>query len=129
MTKDGRSYNHGEHPNSEKGRFKKGQQPPVGSGRKKGTKNRNTIIRAVLGQLVSGSVDGGEKKISITEASLLRLSQKALGGDLPSIKLVMALWKEAEDALANEREAEYPFSDADRHVIEDIYARMKACEE
>jgi hypothetical protein len=43
--------------------------------------------------------------------------------------MVMAFWKEAEDALANEREAEYPFRDeVDRQVIEEMYARMKASE-
>ena len=99
------------------------------AGRPKGSRNRNKVIRAVLGQLVSGDVDGSKKRLAITEASLLRLSQKALGGDLKAIQMVLALWKESEDAIAAEREAQYPFSDSDRQVIEDIYARMKACED
>lgn len=119
---------------------KTGRTPPVQhqfkqgksgnpAGRPKGSPNRNRVIRAVLGKLVSGDIDGSKKKLAITEASLLRLSQKALGGDLKAIQMVLALWKESEDSIAAEREAQFPFSDSDRQVIEDIYARMKACED
>lgn len=115
--------------NSAVTQFKSGGPSPNPKGRPLGSKNRNATIRTVLGKLVVGDVDGQQKKIPITEASLLRLAQKALTGDLAAIKMVMALWKEAEDALANEREAEYPFRDEiDRQVIDEIYTRMKASE-
>ncbi len=97
-------------------------------GRPKGSKNRHSIIRKVLGQLVSGDLDGRKKKITVTEASLLRLSQKALNGETQAINTILALWKETEDALEAEHEAQYPFNDADRTVIDDVYARMKASE-
>ncbi len=128
MAEEGKS-GPGQNPNSKATRFPKGGSSPNPKGRPLGSKNRNSTIRAVLGQLVGGDVDGQKKKITITEASLLKLSQKALSGHLPSIKLVLSLWKGAEDALAADREAEYPFKEAvDRQVIDEIYARMKASE-
>lgn len=116
----------GKSEGSAKTQFRKGGPSPHPAGRPKNSPNRNRIIRKVLGQLVTGDVDGRRKKVPITEASLLRLSQAALKGDLKAIQMVLMLWKESEDAIADEREAEYPFTDADRTVIEDIYARLKA---
>jgi hypothetical protein len=97
-------------------------------GRPPGSPNRNSLIRKVLGEFVTADLGGHKKKISVTEASLRRLSQAALKGDQRAIASILQLWKESEDAMAAERETEYPFSEADRQVIEDIYARMKTCE-
>jgi len=118
----------GQNPRSAANRFRKGAPSPNPTGRPKGSKNRNAVIRKVLDQVVTGDLAGKKKQISVTEASLLRLSQKALTGDLKAIQMVLTLWKEAEDALATGDEARYPFSDADREVIEAIHARLIASE-
>ena len=98
-------------------------------GRPRGSENRNKVIRDVLGKIVTGDMDGKKKRISITEASLLRLAQKAMTGDLKAIQMVLTLWKESEDSYAEGNSNQYPLSDADRAVIDEIYARMKASQE
>ena len=108
--------------------FKRGQSGNP-KGRPPGSSNRNAVIRKVLGQVVSARLGGETKKISVTEASLRRLAQSALEGDRKAIGDVLRLWKESEDAAQAEMDARYPFSDADRQVIEQVYARMKKCEE
>lgn len=118
----------GKNPRSAAKRFKSGGPSANPKGRPKGSKNRNTIIRKVLNQVVAGDIEGRQKRVTVTEASLLRLSQLALQGNLQAIHSILALWKESEDAIAAEREADYPYSEADRQVIDDVYARMKDCE-
>lgn len=97
-------------------------------GRPKGSQNRHTTIRKVLSQIVNADFGNKRKKISVSEASLQRLAQIALSGDRAAISNILALWKETEDTLAAERDSVYPFTEADREVIEAIYARMKACQ-
>jgi hypothetical protein len=118
----------GKNPRSVTTQFKKGAPSPNPDGRPSGSPNRNKVIREVLSKFVTGDMDGRKKKIAITEASLLRLSQKALAGELKAIQMVLALWKETEDAIAEQRGAQYPFNESDRSVIEEIYARMKVSE-
>lgn len=108
-------------------RFKPGESGNK-QGRPKGSKNRNSVILKVLGEVVTADLGGHKKKIPVTEASLRRLSQMALKGDRQSIAAILQLWKESEDALAAQRETEYPFSEVDRQVIEDIYTRMKSAQ-
>lgn len=114
---------------SKKTQFQPGEPPPKGSGRKKGTPNRSTIIREVLSKVVTGDVGGEKTKIKLTKGILLTLAKEALTGDLKAIQMMLALWKESEDEIAAERQAIYPFNESDRQMIEGIYARMKACEE
>lgn len=118
----------GKNPSSAATRFRKGSPSPNPAGRPKGSKSRNAVIRKVLDQVVTGDLDGKKKKIAVTEASLLRLSQLALKGDLRALNTILALWKESEDAMADAEDRQYPFSDADREVIEAIHARMIASE-
>ena len=119
----------GRSPGSAATQFKKGAPSPNKKGRPSGSKNRHTTIRKVLGELVAAKFGGKRRKITVTEAALRRLTQKALDGDNHAIRGVLQLWEETEDAMNAALEAEYPFSDADRQVIADIHARMKACEE
>jgi hypothetical protein len=107
--------------------FKPGQSGNR-KGRPKGSRNRNCVILKVLGEVVTADLGGQKRRISVTEASLRRLSQMALKGDRQSIAAILQLWKESEDALAAQQEAQYPLSEADRQVIEDIYARMRAAQ-
>jgi hypothetical protein len=120
--------NRGKSPGSEKTRFKEGTSGNPG-GRPQCSKNRSAIIRKVLGQVVTGEVDGRKKKIALSEAILLRAARDALNGNAAAIKTVLMLWKESEDAAAAEFEAEYPYNEKDHQVIDECYARMKACEE
>jgi hypothetical protein len=127
MTDDKPSYGRGKNPNSRKGQIKKGERRP-GAGRPSGSPNRNSIIRKVLGQVIADDVGGKTRKMAVSEASLLKLAQQALAGDLKAIKMVLELWKDSEEGIARERETQYAFTDADRPVIEEMYRRMKAVE-
>jgi Family of unknown function (DUF5681) len=122
-----KSTKRGRSPGSAATQFGEGKSGNI-KGRPKGSPNRNAIIRKVLNQVVTGDVGGKKKKVTITEASLLRLSQMALDRNLGAIRDVLQLWKESEEALAAERENQFPFSDTDRAVIAAMYTRMKASE-
>src|SRR4051794_10223488 len=98
----------GENPNSAAVRWKTGGPSPNPSGRPKGSKNRGAIIRKVLEQVVTGEIGGQRKKLKLTEAVLLKLSQQALSGDKKAVAMVLSLWKESEESIEREREAEYP---------------------
>ncbi|MEJ0041254.1 MAG: DUF5681 domain-containing protein [Rhizomicrobium sp.] len=123
-----KATNRGRSPNSLATRFKKGARSPNPDGRPAGTPNRSSILRKVLEQFIVGDIGGQRKRIKLTEAVLLKLSQQALAGDKKAMGMVLDLWKESEEKMESEREAEYPFSEPDRTVIEEIYARMKATE-
>lgn len=119
-------YGRGQHPNSKKTRTQPGEKRS--SGRRPGSPNRNSVIRKVLGQVITGEAGGKKLKVTVTEGSLLKLAKAALEGDLKAINIVLTLWKESEDSIAKEKEREYPMSEADREVIEEMYRRMKAVE-
>lgn len=126
---DEKTYKRGEHPKSATTRFKAGQPPSPKAGRKKGVLNRRTIIRNALNKVIVGEVAGKTKKLKLNAALMLKLSQSALKGDIKSIQILLNLWQEVENEDTAEREAAYPLSEIDRAVIEEMYKRMKACEE
>jgi Family of unknown function (DUF5681) len=122
-----KSTKRGKSPGSAATQFGEGRSGNT-KGRPKGSPNRNAIIRKVLSQVVTGDVGGKKKKVTVTVASVLRLSQMALQGNIAAIKEVLRLWKESTDELEAERENQFPFGEADRNVIAAMHARMKASE-
>lgn len=58
--------------------FKKGNKP-VGSGRKKGSKNYATLVAEVMESRVSVTIEGKRRRIPVKEALLLRATGRALG--------------------------------------------------
>ncbi|MDH3581687.1 MAG: DUF5681 domain-containing protein [Hyphomicrobiales bacterium] len=71
-------------------RFKPGQSGNR-KGRPKGTKNFATDVRATLASKVRVTRDGSSRKISTQEAMLMRLREKALGGDVRAIDQLVGL--------------------------------------
>ncbi len=124
-----KSNNRGKNPNSAATRFKKGAPSPNPTGRPRGSKNRNAIIRKALDRIVTGEVGGEVKKLRLTEALLVKLSQSALKGNHKSLQTLFALWKETADDAEADRHTVYPFTDADRQMIRDIFVRMNASKE
>jgi len=110
-------------------RFKKGRPSPNAKGRPKGSTNRHATILKVLNDVVSANLGGKKRNITVTEGALRRLAQEALNGKPAAISRVLELWKETEDAMQKSSEAKYPFNEADRQMIEDMYSRMQACKE
>lgn len=71
-------------------RFKPGQSGNP-KGRPKGTRNFRTDVKATLESRVNVTKDGKRRKISTQEATLLRLTEKALNGDIRALNQLLAL--------------------------------------
>lgn len=110
-------------------RFKKGAPSPNAKGRPRGSLNRSKIISEVLALSVPANVDGKRKKIPVSKASLLKLVHLAVNGDRQAINDVLRLWKENDDEIRAEMEAQYVLTEADQAIIAEMHARMKACKE
>ena len=80
--------------------FKPGQSG-YPKGRPKGSRNFKTAVKATLKAPVKVTRDGKSRKVSTLEAMLLRLREKALGGDLRALDRLLQLAQAySEDELA-----------------------------
>ncbi len=89
-----------------KGMFKKGQSGNP-KGRPKGVKNFQTELRSVLRSKVTVTVAGKPKSVSVVEAALMRLREKALKGDQRALEIVLGYAQESSnrsDAHLRERQ-------------------------
>lgn len=58
-----------------------------GKGRKKGSRNRSTIVREILEQIINGEdLSGNEEAMQVEKAITLAQIRKALGGDTMAYK-------------------------------------------
>jgi len=71
-------------------RFRPGQSGNP-RGRPKGRRNIASQLEDVLSQRVTVTINGKRKRVRTDMAMLLRLREKALGGDFKALKLVLAL--------------------------------------
>lgn len=69
--------------------FKKGQSGNP-RGRPKGSTLRSAVEK-VLDRAVTVTIDGERRKVPITEALVMQLAQRALGGDLPAAREVLKI--------------------------------------
>jgi len=80
--------------------FKPGQSGHK-EGRPKGSRNLKSLVKATLKAPVRVTSDGKSRKVSTLEAMLLRLREKALGGDLRALERWLQLAQVfCEDELA-----------------------------
>jgi hypothetical protein len=70
--------------------FKKGQ-PGNPKGRPRGKRNMASLVSDVLAQKVTITANGKRKRVSSETALLLRLREKALGGDLRALQILLSL--------------------------------------
>jgi len=86
------------------------------SGRPKGSGGLKTSLDKILRRKVQLKVDGRRRKVPVTEAVLLQLSHKALGGDPVAIReylrIAMIHGGEADEARALDEANLEPFVDA-----------------
>lgn len=68
---------------------KKGEPKTPGSGRKKGTPNRSTIAKLVLGVKKKVLVDGKEQILTVEEIMTRAIAIKASSGDVNSYKALL----------------------------------------
>ena len=72
--------------------FKPGQSGNP-NGRPKGARNLKTEIREVMQSTVTVTQDGKRKKISTRKAVVLRLTEKALSGNVQATRVLIDLMK------------------------------------
>ncbi|MEJ6595273.1 DUF5681 domain-containing protein [Parasphingorhabdus sp.] len=70
--------------------FKKGQSGNA-KGRPRGKRNMASLVGDVLAQKVTVTANGKRKRVSSETALLLRLREKALGGDLRALQIMLSL--------------------------------------
>ena len=71
-------------------RFKQGQSGNP-RGRPKNRRNMSTVLKEILQEKVTVTLNGKRRKVSSETAILLRLREKALGGDLRSNSTMFSL--------------------------------------
>ena len=109
-------------------RFRKGdgRKRP---GRPKGSKNIATLVLEAAHAQIEVTIDGKKRKISKAQSAAIQLANAGAMGNskllLKFIDLIAAIEARAEAA----RPAEYPFSDADKAVIQEIYKRLRPNDE
>ena len=71
-------------------------------GRPKGSRNRGSIIRNIMGREVAVRENGKDRKITVFEALAEKMVAKALNGSMnDQVKLIQVLEKHAPDMLAD----------------------------
>jgi len=104
--------------------FKKGQSGNK-KGRPKGARNFKTDVIEVLTMPVPVTENGRKRTISTQRATLLRLREKGLNGEIKAIDRLMALAgvHNAEDLASDAQEQ---LSDTDQEIIDHFLARHNA---
>jgi hypothetical protein len=97
-------------------------------GRPKGRKNLATIMMEAARGQVTATMDGKPRKINKIQATAMQLATKAAAGDSASIARFLDWMDELEARAAAAKPEAFPFSEADRAVIREVYTRMQLCE-
>lgn len=105
-------------------RFRKGKSGNP-KGRPKGHKNFKSDLLSTLRAPVQVTEKGKQKKISTQKAVLLRLREKALGGDRGSMDKLIDLARAMNDEEFNEAVAE-PLSSSDRAILDGYLERQRS---
>jgi hypothetical protein len=76
--------------------FKKGRSGNP-KGRPKGSKNFGTQVASTFARKISVHEKGRERRISMAEAILLKLSARAIAGDMAAVRAAIALLQVSQD--------------------------------
>ena len=90
MAEDGTSFGVGYGRPPVAHRFRPGQSGNP-RGRPRGKQGIATAIDALMQHKVSVTLNGRKRKVSVSEAMLMRVREKALGGDMKAISMLLAL--------------------------------------
>ena len=108
-------------------KFQKGQSGNP-KGRPRGSLNRATIARKVMGQTVAVVRDGRRKRISVHEAVLTRHANKALNeGDTRSAQLLLNEMRLADKSGEGTDPALQPLDEDDLGVVHTLIERIRRC--
>jgi hypothetical protein len=104
-------------------RFKKGNP----GGRPRAARNLKTLLAEALEKRITvAGEDGKRRKISKRELGIARLADRFAEGDRHAIKLLLDLALELERRTPPEPAERPPLDDADKIVIENLLARLRA---
>ena len=116
-----RPYAVGKGKPPEHSRFGKGQ-PTDRGGRRKGSKNADTLLSEALDQKVSITENGKERRITKLQASIMQVVNQAAKGDLRAFGIIIPLLREL-NAKADPAATE-PLKAEDRQFLESLIATM-----
>jgi hypothetical protein len=105
-------------------RFLKGKSGNPG-GRPKGAKNFTTLLSQYLAAETEISENGQTRWVSKAEAAIKQLVDRAAEGDPKQMQRVFTLMQWLEGRTESLPGATDSLTEADRHVIANIYARLK----
>lgn len=108
-------------------RFQPGQSGNP-RGRPRAAKNSATIVREALTAKVKLKENGRTRTMSKLEVSMTQLANKAAGGDLKAIAMVLSLYRDAEADAAG-RSREEPLDQADREILDMLLQKVRAAAE
>lgn len=94
-------------------------------GRSPAAKNTSTIVRDALTAKVKLKENGRTRSMSKLEVSMTQLANKAAGGDLKAIAMVLSLYRDVEAEAAG-RSREEPLDHADREILEMLLQKVRS---
>jgi hypothetical protein len=104
-------------------RFKKGNP----GRRPRRARNLGVLLEEALAKRVAVTTEGGRRRrIARRELGIARLADKFAAGDPQAVKLLLSLLLELERRTPPEPAERPPLDDADRLVIENLLARLRA---
>lgn len=94
-------------------------------GRSRGAKNSSTIVREALTAKVKLKENGRARSMSKLEVSMTQLANKAAGGDLKAIAMVLSLYRDVEAEAAG-CSREEPLDHADREILAMLLQKVRS---
>nr|WP_166179435.1 DUF5681 domain-containing protein [Altererythrobacter segetis] len=94
------------------------------NGRPAGSRNTDTVVAKALAARLPVKENGRDRKLSKMEVVVMQLVNKAAGGDLRAIEIVLRMAREI-DGKAQPHEQPRPLSDADRAVLEAFAKKVR----
>lgn len=125
MNKEKKDYVVGFKKPPTSGQFKKGVSGNP-KGRPKGSRNFSTIFNSELDSMVSISEHGRPKKARKKEVIVKQVVNKAAGGDLKAIAMLLNESRYAEQQAAQKEVIAPSFSAADKQVLHHFAQRIRS---
>jgi hypothetical protein len=123
MSENKRDYAVGRGKPPEHTRFKKGQS---GNPRGPRPKNLPALLIEALNEPVMATIDGEQREITKREAVVTQLVNKSAAADLPAIKMLVDMLKDAEKKAGVAQPTQpAPFTPADEEVMATFIARLR----
>jgi len=105
-------------------RFRNGESGNP-QGRPKDRPNMATVIQRTLDAKVVIDVDGERREVTMLEAAMMELANKAVAGDLRALNMVATFARMAELRTEQEETGKSGFEEADKQVLKNFIEKFK----